>query len=249
MAESHSYIGTSGFTLQNFYSPQLVPQHKLTVYAEVFETVEINSSFYHLPRKSTIEKWRVSVPSNFVFAFKVFQAITHAENKTINMALLEKWFELYRPFEASLKKQIMLFQFPQSFVLNLEQLAKLVAHLSKAFRYAFEFRHPSWFMPAIYELVKAHEATIVYSDAPVTPAGQPLWPKYDLLAAPFSYLRFHGSSKLYSSSYSAAEIKNFALMIKDKTLNGKDVFTYFNNDAQGYAAANAQTLITELNQL
>lgn len=236
------YIGTSGFLIQNFYPESVPSPEKLSYFAEVFTTVEINSTFYHMPRLTTITNWQKRVSQEFIFTFKVLQDITHSENEKPNKELLEKWFEVFSPFAFPEKKHVMLFQFPASFALQSNYFSELLALLPETFLYAFEFRHSSWFTQEVYDKVLSKHATIVLSDSPLRQSGQPLWPKFDLVKAEFSYIRLHGKSKLYSSSYSKEELQNIADFAAKKKREHKNVYIYFNNTATGAAAENAREL-------
>ena len=239
------FIGTSGFTLQNFYSPETKSAERLDAYARVFSTVEINSTFYHQPRTTTIQKWLMQVPADFVFAFKVFQGVTH---RPFTLEALQKWFGPFAFLQDATVRHVMLFQYPASHKYDREQFEQLLAHLPPYFRYAFEFRHPTWFTQEVYSSIANHDATIVWSDAPLNQYGAPMWPKVYLQDAPFAYLRFHGSQKLYYSSYTDKELQAAAELVRLKGAAGKDVFAYFNNDAQAHAAENARRFLTMTGQ-
>lgn len=236
-------IGTSGFTIQNFYPATLPSSERLVYYASIFPTVEMNSTFYHIPRRKTIEHWQQSVPKDFLFAFKVFQGITHEESSQVNNELLAKWFEVFAPFASPAQKHLMLFQFPASFALNEKYFSDLLSLLPESFSYGFEFRHSSWFVPHIYRQVLEKHSTIVVSDSPLNKNAQPLWPKFDMPNAPFSYIRLHGKPKLYSSSYSTESLQKIADFIQKKVQTHQNVSVYFNNDAAGHSAENALKLM------
>ena len=108
--------------------------------------------------------------------------------------------------------------------------------MPKNYFYAFEFRHHSWFVTEIYRFCQKNNFAIVYSSNPG------IWPQIEIETASFFYLRFHGEKQLFTSSYHQTQLKKYALIIKEKLKKGLDVYGYFNNDALGYAPANAQAL-------
>lgn len=240
------FIGTSGFTLQNFFPKSLKSSERLSFYVQHFNTVEINTTFYHLPRPTTLETWLKKVPENFIFSFKVFQGITHDEECELNTDALQAWFEAFESFTAPEPRHIMLFQFPSSVVYHDEKFIALLDLLPPNFLYAFEFRHSSWFRETVYEKILRKHGTIVFADTPRKKNGVPVWPRIDQKSAPFSYIRLHGSRELYGSSYSSEELHSYAHLIKEKLGEDKNVFVYFNNDKHGFAAQNAQDLASLL---
>lgn len=236
------YVGTSGFTLQNFYPDTIKSADKLSFYRTIFNTVEINSTFYHMPLLKTVERW-LQTAEDLVFAFKVFQGITHEAYGKIDTELINKWFERFSLFETETRKHSMLFQFPAQFSLNEKYFIDLLNLLPDKYSYAFEFRHQSWFIESIYRLVEEKYGTIVFSDSPVKANKQPTWPMVTLENENFSYMRFHGVPKLYRSSYTDDQLQEFANLITKKLQQNKNVYAYFNNDASGHAAENAKRLI------
>jgi uncharacterized protein YecE (DUF72 family) len=239
---SHVYIGTSAFTLQDFYPAGLPNEERLTHYATIFPTCEINSTFYHMPRATTLENWQKRVPDDFIFAFKVLQDVTHATGALIDFEVLQKWFEQFKRFARTPARHLMLFQFAARETYNEGEFDRLLATLPPTFLYAFEFRHKTWFAQPVYDRIKAAKASLVLSDSPMKANGQPQWPKVDIPESAFTYIRFHGALQLYRSSYTEAELKPYVELIAQKKAMGQDVYAYFNNDAEAHAAANAIAL-------
>lgn len=239
---SHVYIGTSAFTLQNFYPPGLPNAERLNHYATIFPTVEINSTFYHMPRTTTLENWQQRVPPDFIFAFKVLQKVTHVPGKLIDFDVLQQWFQQFARFAQTPARHLMLFQFAAREALNMAEFDQLLSTLPPTFLYAFEFRHQKWFTQTVYEKIAAANASLVLADSPIKASGQPQWPKVDVPENAFTYIRFHGSPELYRSSYSAADLQPYVELIAQKRAAGHDVYAYFNNDADAHAATNARFL-------
>ncbi len=234
------FVGTSGFYyphwIGNFYPKELKKEDYLSYYARYFSTVEINSTFYHLPKEKTIINYLKKAPSDFVFSFKLSRFLTHIKKLQATNESIQLFFEAIKPAAQTTPRHLILIQLPPSFSLNLQRLKNFFSLLPKGYLYAIEFRHQSWFCQAIYQFCKKEHLAIVYSSNP----GQ--WPQIAVETASFSYFRFHGERQLFSSSYQKNELKKYALMIQKKLKKGTDVYAYFNNDALGFAVDNALTL-------
>jgi len=243
------FIGTSGWAYSHweniFYPDSLPSKDKLKYYSRQFKTTEVNYSFYRLPRPSTYQNWYSQTPGNFLFAVKTSRFITHIKRlKDVK----EPW-KIFIKNALNLKEKLgpVLFQFPPSFKATEENIKRLKGFLrficvnprrylrkSAVLRFAFEFRHKTWCDKKIYNLLKKYNAAWVIADSPS-------YPKVEELTADFVYVRMHGSKVLFSSKYTRKELKDLAEKIKKWSRN-RDVFVYFNNDAQGYALENAKTL-------
>lgn len=236
-------IGTSGWTYPSwkgpFYPEDLPSARFLEFYAKEFPTTEVNYSFYHLPRPATYEKWAAQVPEGFVFAVKASRLITH----TKRLIDVEDPWRVFLQNARSLGPHLgpILLQFPPSFRCVLPRLegflkvVKQAASKSHQLRLVFEFRHNSWFTDDVYGLLSRHDAALCIADSP-------RYPRKDVLTAGFTYLRFHGRTKLFASCYTKKELAEEAKKIERYRGDGLDVYAYFNNDAEGHAVANARTL-------
>ena len=169
----------------------------------------------------------------------MLQKVTHVPGALIDFAVLEQWFQQFTRFAQTPARHLMLFQFAAREVLNMALFNRLLSNLPTNFLYAFEFRHQTWFTQTIYEKIAAVNASLVLADSPIKASGQPQWPQVDIAENAFTYIRFHGSPELYRSSYSAADLQPYVELIAKKRAAGQDVYTYFNNDADAHAAANA----------
>jgi len=235
------YIGTSGWVYSHwegiFYPENLPAKDKLRYFSQHFKTVELNYSFYHLPRPSTYQNWYKQTPGDFLFAVKASRFITHIKRL---QGMKEAW-EQFLENALALKEKLgpILFQFPPSFrateenVKRLEDFLKLIT--KNKLRYAFEFRHKSWCTEKVYQLLKKYNAAWVIADSPN-------YPRVDAITCDFIYIRMHGSKVMFSSNYTKKELEDLAQKVKKWLKHSLDVYVYFNNDAMGYAIENAKTL-------
>ena len=238
-------IGCSGFNYGgwkgNFY-PSDLPQKKwLDFYCKIFNTVELNVTFYRLPLASTFSKWHNETPSDFVFSIKGSRFITHIKRLLDPQVPLEIFFE--RALNLKEKLRVVLWQFSPSFKINIERLKFFLKLLKKyPVKNTLEFRHESWITEEIIDLCRKHNISLCTAD----------WPEFiDELpvTSDFVYIRRHGKGGSYATCYSKAELKKDAKKIKNYLKDNKDVFIYFNNDAYGYAPKNAKELMEMLKKL
>lgn len=232
-------IGCSGFNYrdwkENFYLPDLPQKKWLEYYCAVFNTVELNVTFYRLPLAKTFDKWHNETPEDFVFSLKGSRFITHIKRLLEPEESLELFFE--RALRLKEKLKVVLWQFSPGFKIDIERLQNFIKLLKKYhLRNTFEFRHESWITEKVIDLCKEHNVSICMAD----------WPEFidDLpVTSDFVYIRRHGKKGSYATCYSKAELKADAKRIKNYLEDGMDVFIYFNNDYHGYAPRNAKELI------
>lgn len=235
--KSKLLIGTSGFSYNHwkniFYPEEVKNQDWLIFYAKHFDTVEINSSFYHLPSKETFARWRKITPPDFIFAVKGSRFITHI--KKLNE--VEEPVENFLKNVSELKEKLgpILFQFPPDWKINLDRFEAFLNILPDNFKYVFEFRNKSWFNNLIYNLLKKKKAALCISSSPSFPSEK-------VITSDFTFIRMHGGKELYGSRYSTNELKIWAKEIKEFLVREINVFVYFNNDTHGYATKNALEL-------
>lgn len=230
-------IGTSGWHYKHwigkFYPAKLPAAQMLAYYDERFDTVEINNSFYMLPKFETMRCWRAATPRNFEFAVKASRFLTH--NKKLKEP--ENALENFLPRAEALGEKLgpILFQLPPKWRVNVERLAEFLAALPKYHRYAFEFREPSWLTDSVYDLLRQHNAAFcIYELAGFhSPIG---------LTADWTYVRLHGPGGRYQGSYSEAALRRWAERIAGWGSRLGRIYVYFDNDEAGYAAFNALRL-------
>ena len=235
------YTGISGLMLpgpQATYPPAFQGKSRLEYYAHLFNTIEINSSFYKTPKLATTAKWGTSVPDNFRFTFKLSKAITHVKELDFKEDDLESFMETIAQIEN--KKGCLLIQFPPSIRIDkldkLQQLLSSIHWLNEGqWQLAVEFRHTSWYEKEVTEILNEYQAITVLQDKP--PAITP----QETTQGNTVYVRLHGPGGNYKGSYEETFLQNLATDIKTWQEAGKTVYCYFNN-TMGSALQNLQVL-------
>jgi uncharacterized protein YecE (DUF72 family) len=231
------HIGTSGWNykhwLGRFYPEKIRSADMLKFYAQHFDTVELNNSFYHLPLIKSFRTWRETVAKDFVFAVKGSRFITHMKKLKAPRTSTRKFFTRVEKLEE--KRGPVLFQLPPHWRVNLERLATFLERLPAQYQYAFEFREPSWFADEVYDLLRQHNVAlcIYHMSGYETPMA---------ITADFVYIRFHGAETTYGGSYSDSQLKLWSERIDRWRNDGTEVFAYFNNDPGAHAVYDAKRL-------
>jgi uncharacterized protein YecE (DUF72 family) len=231
------YIGCSGWHykhwLGNFYPTGTRPAAYLSHYLQHFSSVEINNSFYRLPSVKTLEQWREAVPPDFVFAVKASRYITHMKKlrePTQSFSLLMSRVQVLAE-----KLGPILFQLPPAWRFDESRFRHFLESLPSTYRYAFEFRDPSWYHDQAYELLLEHRCAfciyeIEYHLSPL------------VVSTDFVYIRLHGPGPKYDGSYSDEVLNRWAFRCQQWLEQGIRVYVYFDNDMHGYAPVNALRL-------
>lgn len=229
------YIGTSGWSYKHwqkrFYPENLKSTDWLSFYSEYFNTVEINMSFYRFPFPAMLSSWYKKTPEEFKFTLKANRLITHNKKLKNADSLVKSFYSL-----ASLLKEklsCILFQLPPALKKDAKRLDDFIKTLPKKYDIAFEFRNESWFSPEVYDILKKNNAALCI----ISGLGMPQVLKK---TADFSYFRFHGSERAYSSCYTDRQLKEWAKKIR--RFKSKKAYAYFNNDDNAYAVKNALKL-------
>lgn len=243
MRKGKIYIGTSGWHYKHwkgtFYPADIKESQQFEEYKKHFSTVEINNSFYRLPTPETFAMWKKSTPADFVFAVKASRFITHMKKLDLDKEGIKKFFTSVKKLNDKLG--VILFQLPPKWKVNVERLKKFIGVLPRKYRYAFEFREHSWYNGEIYSLLRSANCSFcIYElERHLSPMEE---------TADFVYVRLHGPGNKYQGSYSLETLETWARRCVSWQSHGKDVFFYFDNDQEGFAAFNAlqlQQLITQ----
>jgi uncharacterized protein YecE (DUF72 family) len=207
----------------------------LRLYAERFDTVEINSTFYRLPRRSAVAGWAEGTPDGFCFAVKVSRYLTHIRRLTETGRGFELLLERIQPLIAAGKLGPLLWQLPRTFTRDVDRLAQAFAELPPGFRHCIEFRHASWFVPPVMDVLREHGVALVVGDHPERPF------QTTERTADWSFVRFHYGHRGRRGNYSDRELETWARRIRSWARAG-DVYAYFNNDWEAFAVKNAEHL-------
>ena len=233
-----AHIGTAGWSYGHwhggvFYPEDLKRGAELEFYAGRFDTVEINSSFYHLPQEKTCRGWAERTPDRFLFAVKASRFITHRKRLDDVGEPLANLLARVRALGPKLGP--LLFQLSPSFRVDVPRLHAFLRSLPRDLRATFEFRHQSWFCDEVYAALEEAGAAVTISDTP-------RYPCVVHTTADFVYVRLHGHERLYASNYTAEQLTEWAGHARPWLSDGRDVFVYFDNDAEGHAPRNAREL-------
>jgi uncharacterized protein YecE (DUF72 family) len=228
-------VGCSGWNYAHWrelvYPKGLHARRWLAYYAELFDTVEVNNTFYRLPRQESVAAWVAETPPGFLFAVKASRYLTHMKRLTDLGRGVERFHERIDPLVRSPKMGPVLWQLPENFHRDEERLGSALAGLPPG-RHCFEFRHPSWFREEVYALLREHGVALVIGDHPERPF------QTHELTADWTFVRFHYGSRGRGGNYSERELEEWARRIEGWRDNA-DVFAYFNNDWSAYAVKNA----------
>lgn len=231
-------IGTSGWTYagwRGIFYPRDVPKRQwLAWYSEQFNTAEINGSFYRTPSLAAVRSWGDQTPEDFTFAWKASKFITHwkrlSEACRNSLELMETRLAVLEP-----KVGPILFQLPPHFQIDAKRLAAFIKLLKKRRKYVFEFRHPSWYVPAIFGILEDHNIALCFSDHHDAPAPWDVTAKH-------VYIRGHGPTGKYRGRYSKETLSKWSRSIRTWLRKKREVYCYFDNDQKSAAPKDARQL-------
>jgi len=232
-------IGTSGWSYNHWvdvlYPPELPSARRLACYAEVFDTVELNASFYRWPKDSTFLTWRDQLPAGFAMSVKAHRGLTHYRR----LASPEPWIERFERCWKLLgdRHGVLLVQLHPEQQRDDERLDSFLRSVPPSIRVAVELRHPTWNDPAVYALLESRRAAYVVMSG----AGLPCIPQ---ATTDLVYVRMHGPDPdaLYAGSYPEQDLRWWADRVAEWDSDGRNVWMYFNNDLGGHAVRNALAL-------
>jgi uncharacterized protein YecE (DUF72 family) len=237
----NTYIGTSGWSYKHwaglFYPSGTKPAKYLEYYITRFNCVELNSCFYHLPRKTTIVGWLNRTPDDFKFCPKLSRFITHQKRLNEVESPLHRFFELFKEMKHRLGP--VLIQLPPGLKFNRSLIKDFLHILTEnygEYKFAIEVRHKSWITDEFFNLLEQHHIAFVIADS-----GQ-RFPDQEVVTTDLVYLRFHGPDKLYASDYPENQLYVYAKKISEWLNSSKEIWVFFNNDFHGYAVKNAEML-------
>lgn len=227
-------VGTCGFHYNHwkgiFYPDKLTKSKWFSYYAQHFDTVEINNTFYHLPSAAAFDSWKAQAPPAFLYALKFNRYGSHWMRLKNPARTIAKFLKVAERLEEFLGP--ILVQLPPNWNADAGRLDGFLAAAPRSLRWAVEFRDPSWLCPEIYKVLERHAAALCIHDM--------IENHPRILTSAWTYLRYHGDH--YSGSYSHQKLAAEAEWVRRQLATGTDVYAYFNNDAQGFAVKNAADL-------
>ena len=236
-ANVRARVGCSGWQYRhwkgNFYPAELPQARWFEHYATVFDTVEINNSFYRLPEATTFAKWAAAAPRGFEFAVKASRFLTHMKKLKDPEEPIDRFFTR----AGSLGRHLgpVLYQLPPGWKLDRARLEHFLQALPDTAGHVIEFRDPTWYTDEVYALLERHRVSLCLHDMPGSATGR-------IRIGPSIYVRFHGASGRYDGSYPDRRLGDWAEWLDGHLRRGVAVHAYFNNDIGGHAPRNAVVL-------
>ena len=231
------YVGCAGWSYddwQGVFYPTRKPRgfDRLEYVSRFFDAVEINSTFYRMPRGNVCDSWRCRTPGDFCFAVKLNRLITHRKRLIDPAELLGAFCESVDLLGDKLG--VILVQLPPRWKAAAGRLEDFLAMCRRGCRWAVEFRDSSWLCEEVFASLRRHNAALVVHDLIADHPRD--------VTADFVYLRFHGAGQKYGGCYSPQALSAAARRICGLLDDGLDVYAYFNNDAHGHAVRTARDL-------
>jgi len=230
-------VGTSGWYYdhwkERFYPTDLSKNDWFVYYARNFDTVEINNTYYHLPKEKSVRRWHDLAPENFLYTVKANRFITHVKKLTNADEPLRNFLDAVEPLAEYLGP--ILYQLPPSLHKDLPRLEKFIQILPPRILAIFEFRHNTWFTDDVFDLLDRSGAGFCIHDL-----GGCDVPR--VITANLIYLRFHDPPAKYRHKYPYSILQEWAQWAKEKRNKAPRLFAYFNNDYNAYAVENAAKL-------
>lgn len=230
------HIGTSGWQYRHWkgiFYPEKLPQREwLPWFAQRFQTVEVNNTFYNLPERAVFEQWKRAVPADFTFALKMSRYLTHIKRLRDPEEPVHRFME--RAKKLGRKHGPVLMQLPPSLEVDAGLLDEALSAFDPAVRVAVEFRHESWFTSETRQVLERRKAAMCLADSPQR--TQPWWRTAD-----WGFVRFHQGRGSHAPGYERDALRTWARRIADLWGPRHDIFAYFNNDTAGWAVKDAIT--------
>jgi uncharacterized protein YecE (DUF72 family) len=238
MGDGSVRIGTSGYSYDHWrgvlYGSGLPRDRWLQRYAECFDTVELNGTFYGLPARDAVRRWQQQVPADFLFAAKMSRYGTHLKRLREPSGWLDRFFDAMEPLGSRLGP--ILIQLPPRWRRDLGRLTDLLDVLPGGRRFAMEFRDPDWLHESVFDALRAHDVALCIHDL--------VEDHPNVVTAGWVYLRFHGPSRArpYTGRYPTQTLTDVARRTQRHAEAGLDVYAYFDNDGGGAAVKDALRL-------
>ena len=229
------FVGTSGWVYKGwagtFYPTSLPKSRQIEFYSTHFGSVEINNTFYRLPTERAVRGWRERAPDGFIYAVKGSRFITQMKKLNVTKKSIAIFFKRVAPLREHLGP--ILWQLPPNFHKNLPRLKKFLRQLPKQFRYAMEYRHPSWLEEDVWAVLEKFKVAHVGVSSMAMPMNFKM-------TSDFIYLRFHGLAGGSAHDYTTDELLPWARQCRSALRDQLSVYAYFNNDANARAPETAR---------
>jgi uncharacterized protein YecE (DUF72 family) len=236
------HIGCSGWDYTDwrgtFYDAREPKRRWLELYAEHFDTVEVNSTFYRLASQDAVRRWIEATPDGFRFAVKASRYLTHVRRLTELDSGIARFYEPLQPLIESRRLGPVLWQLPANFHRDEERLGAWIEALPPGL-HTIEFRDPSWFQPSVFRLLRERGVALTIGDHP-----DRRFQSHEATAA-WRFIRLHYGARGARGNYSATELDQWAQRMEEWRRHG-EIWAYFNNDWEGFAPRNAIGLIRRL---
>ena len=243
MKRGRARIGCSGWSYRDWrglvYPADLTAKHWFGYYTLLFDTVELNNTFYRLPTQSAVEGWAAAAPPDFLFALKLGQFGSHRKKLIDAETWLPNHLDRAERLGASLGPTLV--QLPPRWRRNVERLDEFLTIAPTTMRWAVEMRDESWLHDDVFEVLRRHGAALCIHDL----IEDHPW----VMTTDWTYVRFHGPNAIrspYWGRYHDHRLQPYADRLNDELARGRDVYAYFNNDYEGHAVPDAQWLRSQL---
>jgi uncharacterized protein YecE (DUF72 family) len=234
MHKASVHIGTCGWKHPHwkgpFYDKNLSINKWLDFYSTRFHTVELTTAFYKLPREWTLDEWRERTPEHFRFAIKAGPSVTNIQKLIDPRHAIDTFIERVRFLGK--KAGPILFELPSEWDFDLQRLDDFLVALPSDFKYVFEFRDNSWWNEKVFDILKQYNVAFCLFD--LAGVNSP-----KMTTADFIYVRLHGPEEAYNGQYDIKSLRDWASLFSEWRAEGKEIYCYFNNDMNGYAALDA----------
>ena len=230
-------IGCSGWQYKHwrgdFYPADLPVSRWFQWYAQAFDTVEINNSFYRWPDPDTFEKWREQAPRQFLYAVKAARFLTHMKKLKDPDEPVARTFDHARHLGRHLGP--VLYQLPTRWPVNVERFQQFLSVLPKGRLQTVEFRDPSWYTDEIFDLLRRYDVALCLHDMQGSATRR-------MVVGPFVYVRYHFGTQKYGGRYEDHRLHEWADWLAECAEKGTPIYAYFNNDTGGHAPRDAVRL-------
>lgn len=238
--KSRIRVGCSGWNYKHWkgvFYPEDMPQKKwFAFYARIFDTVEINNTFYNLPSEKTFRSWADQAESNFLYSVKANRYITHIKRLKEPEKSLKRFFERARLLGKHLGP--ILYQLPPNWRCDIERLRNFLEHLPGDLVHVFEFRDQRWLNDEVFDSLGEAGVSFCVHDMEGLEVPRKAM-------GPVVYVRFHGYDGKYEGQYPEQSLRPWAKWLNDEA-GRRDIYAYFNNDQGGHAIGDAKTLRSKL---